>query len=128
MNRLLLVLPLLAACAETPDGRPGFNPFAPDAPEAEAPPALPPNVQAALPPGASPSVVIPDGSGCYLLAIERTDPPSGFPLRDAAGNRVCDAGAAGAAPVAIAATETPPGALTAGSIAPPAPLAPLDPT
>jgi hypothetical protein len=58
---------------------------------------LPPQVLAALPTGAPPSVVTRNTDGCYLLTVERTDPPSGFPLRDAAGNPVCEAPAPGPA-------------------------------
>jgi hypothetical protein len=46
-------------------------------------------------------VVLEDGNGCYLYSIERTDPPSGYPLRDAQGNQVCEGGAV-PAPVVVA--------------------------
>ena len=92
-----LLLAALAACAPPSgdgSGRPGLF-GASGAPEAELPPGPPPlpaAVQAALPPGVPASVVLQDGQGCYLYSIERTEPPSGYPLRDAAGNQVCDPG------------------------------------
>ena len=95
MTRLapLALLPFLSACAVvTTDGTifiPGLTPE----PEVEAPPPLPANVVAALPPGTPPSVVLQDASGCYLFSIEATVPPSGYPLRDAAGNQICAPGA-----------------------------------
>ena len=58
--------------------------------EPEAPPPLPPQVLAALPAGVPPSVVTRNADGCYLITLERTDPPSGYPLTDAGGNRVCE--------------------------------------
>jgi hypothetical protein len=138
MKRLLplCLLPLLAACEAPPqDGPVGRVANIFERPEAEppAPEPLPPQVLAALPAGVPPSVVQRSGDGCYLLSIEVTTPPSGYPLRDAAGNLVCDAGAT---PVASLATgpiaDTPPGTigtppLVTGSITPPAPLAPLNP-
>jgi hypothetical protein len=75
--------------------------------EPEAPPPLPPQVLAALPAGVPPSVVTRNADGCYLITLERTDPPTGYPLTDAAGNPVCE-GDAGTA-------------LAAGPIAPPNP-------
>ncbi|EYD72945.1 hypothetical protein Rumeso_04821 [Rubellimicrobium mesophilum DSM 19309] len=134
MKRLLplALLPLLAAC-EAPSDQPG----APHGglaglfqhPEAEppAPEPLPPQVLAALPAGVPPTVVQQGADGCYLLTIEVTDPPTGYPLRDAAGTPVCEGGA-----VAMATDPAPiPGAsapLAPGSITPPAPIAPLNPT
>jgi len=75
--------------------------------ETEPPPGplpLPPEVVGVLPPGAAPSLVFTDGNGCYLFSVERTDPPSGYPLRDAAGNQICQGGAA---PVALATVVEP---------------------
>jgi hypothetical protein len=91
-----LLLPALAACAPPGEDAPAPFPglFGPREPAAAEPEPLPPNVLAALPPGVPPSVVLEDGQGCYLYSIERTDPPSGYPLRDAAGNQVCEGGAA----------------------------------
>ncbi len=95
MKRLLL-LPVLALAACTEAGAPMMG-------RAEPPAAqpLPPQVLAALPTGVPSSVVTRNTDGCYLLTVEQTDPPSGFPLRDAAGNPVCEAGAALAAPAAL---------------------------
>ncbi|WP_210528955.1 hypothetical protein [Rubellimicrobium arenae] len=142
MKRLsFLLLPLLAACAAPgpdgtrPDGLAGL--FQRPSAEPEAPPPLPPQVVAALPPGVPQSVVVRNGDGCYLLSVEVTDPPSGYPLRDAAGNPVCDGSPVPVVPVDAAAVggvgtdgpgpdTAPP--LVPGSITPPAPIAPLDPT
>jgi len=155
MKRLLplCLLPFLAACNAPPqDGPAGriTNIFERPEPEPPAPEPLPPQVLAALPAGVPPSVVQRGGDGCYLLSIEVTTPPSGYPLRDAAGNLVCDGGplvasAVTPAPlpgVTAAAAPAPlpfplPGSperldgsappLVPGSITPPAPLAPLNP-
>jgi len=105
--RLLLVLPfaLLAACdAATMTSLNTAMGIAPEVPP--GPPPLPVAVAAVLPPGTPASIVIADGAGCYLIAIEVTDPPSGIPLRDAAGNRVCDGAAIAAVPVLLAAEGT----------------------
>lgn len=59
--------------------------------EAEAP-AVAPEVAAALPPGVPASVVFQTADGCYAYAIEVTDPPTGFRLRDRNGNVVCPPG------------------------------------
>lgn len=90
MTRLSLLLPLLAlaACAGADrgfplGGRAGL-------PEPAPPEPLPPRVLAALPAGVPPSVVTRNADGCYLITLERTDPPTGFPLTDAAGDRICD--------------------------------------
>lgn len=84
----VILLPLaLAACDDATLASlniPGITP-----PEPEVP-VYPPEVIAALPPGAPPSVVIQNGDGCYLMSIEVTDPPSGFPLVDDNGNPVCE--------------------------------------
>jgi len=100
--RLLCLLPLalLAACDEVAMTR--MDTAMGIAPEVSpGPPPLPPAAAAVLPPGTPSSVVISDGQGCYLLAIEVTDPPSGIPLRDAAGNRVCDTPAVAAVPAPL---------------------------
>ena len=129
MKRLLplALLPLLAAC-EVPPEEMGGSLFEEPSAEPAAPAPLPPQVLAALPAGVPPSVVTRNADGCYLLTLEVTTPPTGYPLRDAAGNPVCEG-----SPVAVTATDlTPiPGAaapLAPGSITPPAPIAPLNPT
>ncbi|MBP1805023.1 hypothetical protein [Rubellimicrobium aerolatum] len=150
MKRLpLLLLPLLAACAapapeggSLPGGLGGI--FARPEAEPEAPPPLPPQVVAALPPGVPQSVVVRNGDGCYLVSVEVTVPPSGYPLEDAAGNPVCDGTpvATVAPPVTppVTPTVTPPvpldggglgpdtaPPLVPGNITPPAPIAPPNP-
>ncbi len=96
-----LLLPALAACAPPSGDSPASGLFGPRDAAPPEPEPLPPNVLAALPPGVPPSVVLEDGNGCYLYSIERTDPPSGYPLRDAQGNQVCEGGAV-PAPVVVA--------------------------
>ncbi|SMY06544.1 hypothetical protein [Flavimaricola marinus] len=89
MPRLLplLLLPILAACdPATMASIPGFEP-----PPPPPPPTLPAAVAAVLPPGTPVNTVFQDGNGCYLFSIELTDPPSGFPVRDDAGNQICEA-------------------------------------
>lgn len=89
----LLLLPLIAACdtglAIPGIVIPGVTPAAEPVPE--LPPQLPVAVQAALPPGTPPTSVMQNADGCYLFSIERTEPPSGFPVRDAAGTPICAA-------------------------------------
>jgi hypothetical protein len=137
MTRLaFLLLPFLAACAapgpdvQGGDDSSGVLPGLFRGPEAEAaaPEPLPPQVLAALPVGVPPSVAVRNGDGCYLLSIEVTDPPSGFPLTDAAGNQICDGSpvATVSADEAVGDVELP--ALLPGDITPPAPIAPLNPT
>jgi hypothetical protein len=145
MKRLLplALLPLLAACEVPPDGSgaaSGDLASIFERPEAEppAPEPLPPQVLSALPAGVPPSVVKQGADGCYLLTIEVTNPPTGYPLRDATGTPVCEGGpvvvasapeaATDLAPIPnspeVAVTPTP---LIPGSTTPPAPLAPLNP-
>ncbi|CAA9428026.1 MAG: hypothetical protein AVDCRST_MAG15-2660 [uncultured Rubellimicrobium sp.] len=138
---LLLALPLLAACAapprdsETPPAGNITSLFRPASATPEVPPPLPPQVVAALPPGVPQSVVQPGPNGCYLIAIEVTDPPSGYPLRDTSGNPVCEGSTAPVAPIdpALLGGELSAGPPLAtdpfapGDITPPAPLAPLNP-
>ncbi len=50
-----------------------------------------PQALAALPSGIDPRFLIRDGNGCYGVALEVTEPPSGIALMDAAGQPVCDA-------------------------------------
>lgn len=108
MTRLTALLPLLLlpACVALPP-----LPFGDAAVvEPEPPPPLPPAVVAALPPGAPQSTVIQNGDGCYLFSIERTEPPTGYLIRDAAGNPICEGGLS-AGPIA-----------RTGIVAPAAPL------
>ncbi len=90
------------------------------------PAVVPAQVAPFLPPGASPNVVFQDYAGCYLYSIEVTDPPSGFPVRDAAGRQVCEG-----QPVTYAVPAVPgaaPAALPAPVPQPPPPAAaPLAP-
>lgn len=76
----LLMLPLVAACAVTP----------PPGSDQDIPPTLPPQVASVLPPGTPVSSVFQNTDGCYLFSIERTDPLSGFQVRDADGNPICE--------------------------------------
>lgn len=95
MNRLLplALLPLLAACAEGPTAYlPSFMGGEDPAAEPAPPPPVPPEVAAYLPPGVPGSLVMLDINGCYVFSVEATDPPSGFPVRDATGQQVCPAG------------------------------------
>jgi hypothetical protein len=91
---VLLLLPfLLAAC--DPAAMTELNQALGIEPETPpGPPPLPPTVAAVLPPGANPALVFQDNAGCYLFSVEVTDPPSGFPLFDAAGNPICEGQAA----------------------------------
>ncbi|MBM1280686.1 hypothetical protein JQU41_18345 [Ponticoccus sp. SC6-36] len=76
---------LLAAC--DPSMMPPVPGAEPPEPEVLT---LPPEVAAVMPPGAPPtSVFVDDSTGCYLFSIEATDPPSGYYVRDANGNRIC---------------------------------------
>jgi hypothetical protein len=100
----LLPLALLAACdtALIDD----FNSAIGNEPEVPpGPPPLPPAVAAVLPPGTPSSLVFQNIDGCYLFSVEVTDPPSGLPVTDAAGNPVCEGQAvavpAGALPGAL---------------------------
>jgi hypothetical protein len=99
---VLALLPLLAACAvpeggAPPPGAAAMFPGLFAEPEPEAPEPLPPAVVAALPPGVPPSVVMQNIDGCYLYSVEVTDPPSGYPLRDASGAPICEGGASSVA-------------------------------
>ena len=82
----LVLIPLLAACDPVALSGLGIPGVAPPEPEV---PVYPPAVLNALPPGAPPSVVIQNADGCYLMSIEITDPPSGFPLRGPDGQQIC---------------------------------------
>lgn len=86
----LVLLPLLAACAEGPSAYlPTFLGGEEPQTEPEAPPPVPADVVAYLPPGVPGSLVMTDINGCYVFSVEATDPPSGFPVRDGAGNQIC---------------------------------------
>jgi hypothetical protein len=141
MKRLALLFPILLAACEAPPATEEAPPpsgvftsiFQGPEPEPVAPEPLPPQVLAALPAGVPPSVVQRGVDGCFLLSIEVTVPPTGYPLRDTAGNPICEGSTAPVAPIdpgllagaAPAGLGAPP--LTPGSITPPAPLAPLNP-
>lgn len=114
----ILLAAALAGCVAppSPEGTPPF----PGTPA--PPPAVPAQVAPFLPPGAPPSVLIKDNAGCYLYSIEVTDPPSGYPVRDAAGRQICDGQPVTMmAPIAPMAQPPAPGATT---LAPTAPLLP----
>ncbi|KAF0674999.1 hypothetical protein [Profundibacterium mesophilum] len=49
-----------------------------------------PAALAALPEGVDSRFLIRDAQGCYGIAIEKTEPPSGLALRDADGTHICD--------------------------------------
>ncbi len=49
-----------------------------------------PAALAALPPGVDPAFLIKDENGCYGIALEAAEVPTGPPLRDATGQQVCD--------------------------------------
>lgn len=53
-----------------------------------------PAALAALPRGIDPGFLIKDENGCYGIALEATETPSGPPLLNAAGQQVCDGDAA----------------------------------
>ncbi|MGZ9812139.1 hypothetical protein ACXN5S_16880 [Pseudoroseicyclus sp. H15] len=86
LHRAALLLPLaLAACASIDlSALPGIEPATP-----EPPPPPPAEVTAALPAGTPNSVTFQNTDGCWLFSIERKDPPSGFYVRDEAGNPIC---------------------------------------
>ena len=118
----LAALPLMSACVVASVG-------VPDAPAAPVgpppPPPLPIEVIEALPPGAPTQTVILDPTGCYIFTVEVTDPPSGYPVRDAAGTPLCvgntgeplytNGYVAGAAPGVQAASTGPGGAPVIGA-------------
>jgi hypothetical protein len=109
-----LLIAALAGCT-APLYLPGTTP--PDAAPA-APAPLPAEVAPFLPPGTPSSVVFQDASGCYLYSIERTDPPSGFPVRDASGRQICPG-----QPTTLVAPTAPPAPAAAPAPAPaPAPV------
>jgi hypothetical protein len=101
VKRLLpvILLPLLAACADGAVLPPFLGGEAPVA-EPEGPPPVPEAVVPYLPPNVPGTVVMQDANGCYLFSVEVTDPPSGFPVRDGAGNPVCE-GVAAAPPAPV---------------------------
>ena len=98
MRRILPLLAVVALGACDPSLMPPMPGAEPDEPEVLT---LPPDVAAVMPPGAPPtSVFVDEGSGCYLFSIEVTDPPSGYYVRDANGERICTGDAPAAAPPA----------------------------
>jgi hypothetical protein len=108
MKRLipLLVLPLVAACADLTPGPVDEN----GVPIPPPPPPLPAQVQAAMPNGMPRDFVFEAANGCWAVGNEAGEPRTGRPLRDAAGNWVCNEGVI--APDQIEATaETLPAAI-----------------
>ncbi len=84
----LLAAVLVAGCAAPMAGMGG--PFA----QADRPVGLSDissAALAALPSGMDPRLLIRDRAGCYGIAVEATEPPSGIALFDANGQPVCDA-------------------------------------
>ncbi len=69
---------------------PGPAPGAVTANNAQETQNVPAAVLAALPPGAPSSVVFQNGDGCYLFSVERTEPLSGYPVRNDAGQPLCE--------------------------------------
>ena len=90
MKRLipLIILPLVAACADLTPVELDEN----GVPIPPPPPPLPPQVQAAMPDGMSRDFVFEAANGCWAVGIEAGEPRTGRPLRDAAGNWVCNDG------------------------------------
>ena len=80
---LALSAALLSACV-VPEG--GSDPVVED-PYRDISPAA----RAALPQGMSPGFLIKDANGCYGVALEDSEVPSGPPLRGPGGIQVCDA-------------------------------------
>jgi hypothetical protein len=107
---VIRLTPILLTAALAGCTAPALLDGVPPLPGTEPPPAvIPAQVAPFLPPGAPPNVVFQDNAGCYLYSIEVTNPPSGFPVRDAAGRQVCEGqpvtyavpAAPGAAPAAL---------------------------
>lgn len=97
MKRLALVLlPLLAACEMPPQLDENGQPILPP---------LPPQVRAAMPDGMPRDFVFEAANGCWAVGLEAGEPRQGRPLRDAAGNWVCNDGVI--PPDQIAAEATP---------------------
>lgn len=90
MKRLipLIALPLIAACADIAPVQLDEN----GVPIPPPPPPLPPQVQAAMPEGMPRDFVFEAANGCWAVGIEAGEPRRGRPLRDAAGNWVCNDG------------------------------------
>lgn len=108
MRPVLLLVPLIFLAACDPAMMEDINVALGNEPEPPpGPPPLPPQVISVLPPGTSPSLVFTDGQGCYLFSVERTEPPSGYPLRDAAGNQICEGGVVPPAPSDLATVVEP---------------------
>jgi hypothetical protein len=66
-------------------------------------------------------VVFQDSAGCYLYSIEVTNPPSGFPVRDAAGRQVC------AGQPATVVAPAAPAPVTSAPLTAPTPVTPTAP-
>jgi len=111
-----LLTALLAGCT-APLYLPGVTPPPDAAPAAPAP--LPVEVVPFVPPGTPSSVVFQDAAGCYLYSIEVTNPPSGFPVRDAAGRQVCEG-----QPTTLSVPTAPPATTAAPAPVTPAPVTP----
>lgn len=128
MTRLtpFLLIAALAGCT-APLYIPGVTPPPEDV--AAGPVPVPVEVAPFLPPGTPGSVVFQDAAGCYLYSIERTDPPSGFPVRDAAGRQVCQGQPTTlTAPLAPLPQTSAPAPAAAPTTSPtPVPLAPVTP-
>lgn len=54
-------------------------------------PNISPAAMAALPQGVDPRFLIRDSNGCYGIALEAAEVPTGIALRNDAGQQVCDA-------------------------------------
>lgn len=98
MKRLipLLILPLVAACVD-------LTPLPVDkngVPIPPPPPPLPEAVAAAMPDGMPRGFVFETANGCWGVGIEAGEPRTGRPLRDAAGNWVCNGGVIESAQIA----------------------------
>ena len=95
--RLSTPAPVASAPISEPEPTPAPAPAAPaPGPEAVVASAPQENISApavvldALLPGTPPSAVFQNGDGCYLFSIERTEPLSGYPVRNAAGTPLCE--------------------------------------
>jgi hypothetical protein len=113
-----LLIAALAGCTA-----PLYLPGAVQPPAEPAGPApLPVEVAPFVPPGTPSSVIFTDAAGCYLYSVERTDPPSGFPVRDAAGRQVCQG-----QPTTLVAPSAPSAPAPQTSAPAPVPLVPTTP-
>lgn len=85
----LALLALLAACDTATFDETMVDLGLAEPPPPPPEPTLPPEVARLMPPGTPVSSVTQDATGCYIFSIERTDPPTGYLVRDTAGNPVC---------------------------------------